>query len=296
VRRADSERRFQKRCWTRAISWSPPRNTQGLEYLGTHDDILTVALDVTNELQVKAAVDAALKHFGRIDVLVNNAGYGLLGAVEESSADEVERLYRTNVFGLLSVTRAVLPSMRTQRAGHIVNISSIGGYGSYPGWGVYSSTKFAVEGITEALHGDLAPVGIHVSVIEPGFFRTDFLDSSSLAATKARIADYAGTVGKMRDFAAGRNHQQPGETGKHRRLSELQGSDPTIVVLSRGGFCPKDRRQAEGLVQLHREIEVGYCRLVTISTDNLSCCLPWDRSFRRSTTSPGISFRYPPGP
>jgi len=190
------------------------RNTQGLEYLGTHDNVFTVALDVTNEAQVKAAVDAALKHLGRIDVLVNNAGYGLLGAVEESSADEVERLYRTNVFGLLNVTRAVLPGMRKQRSGHIINMSSVGGYSSYAGWGVYSSTKFAVEGITEALHGELAPLGIHATVIEPGYFRTDFLDSSSLAVTKARIADYADTVGKTRDFAAGRNHQQPGDPAK----------------------------------------------------------------------------------
>ncbi len=190
------------------------RNVAGLAYLQSPGNVFTAALDVTNEPQVRTAVDAALKEFGRIDVLVNNAGHGLLGAVEESSAEEVERVFRTNVFGLLNVTRAVLPSMRECRSGHIINISSIGGYASGPGWGVYCATKFAVEAITEALEGELAPLGIHATVVEPGYFRTDFLDSSSLAATTQRIADYSDTVGKMREFAAGRNHQQPGDPSK----------------------------------------------------------------------------------
>jgi short-subunit dehydrogenase len=125
-----------------------------------------------------------------------------MGAVEESSATEVERLYRTNVFGLLNVTRAVLPGMRKRRAGLIINFSSLGGYSSSPGFGVYCSTKFAVESITEALHGELAPLGIHATVVEPGYFRTDFLDMSSLADTAARIPDYAATVGKVRESAA----------------------------------------------------------------------------------------------
>jgi NADP-dependent 3-hydroxy acid dehydrogenase YdfG len=139
------------------------RNTKGLAYLQATEpvdnpNIFAAALDVTDEAQVREAGDAALKHFGQIDVLVNNAGYGLMGAVEESSATEVERLYRTSVFGLLNVTRAVLPDMRKQRAGHIINFSSLGGYSSGPGFGVYCSTKFAVEGITEALYGELAPL------------------------------------------------------------------------------------------------------------------------------------------
>jgi len=190
------------------------RKVSTLEYLGKDSNVLAVALDVTDEPQAMNAVDAGLKQFSRIDVLVNNAGYGLLGAVEESSAKEVEDIYRTNVFGLLNVTRAVLPWMRKQKSGHIINISSIGGYSSYPGWGIYSSTKFAVEGITESLHGELAPFGIHATVVEPGFFRTDFLDSSSLIKTADMIGDYADTVGKMRDFAEGHNHQQPGSPSK----------------------------------------------------------------------------------
>ena len=114
--------------------------------LGRHDKLLSVGLDVTDEAQAVAAADAAIARFGHIDVLVNNAGYGLLGAVEEASAPEVERQFATNVFGLLHVTRAVLPYMRRARRGHVINISSIGGYAAYAGWGVYGATKFAVEG------------------------------------------------------------------------------------------------------------------------------------------------------
>lgn len=125
------------------------RTLQGLEHLGAGDNLLPVVLDVTEEAQARDAVHAALERFGHVDILVNNAGICLLGAVEESSAEEVERLYRTNVFGLLNVTRALLPTMRRRRAGHIINISSVAGYSAYAGFGIYSSTKFAVEGLTE---------------------------------------------------------------------------------------------------------------------------------------------------
>jgi NAD(P)-dependent dehydrogenase (short-subunit alcohol dehydrogenase family) len=169
-------------------------------------------LDVTNEGQARDAAARAIEKFGRIDVLVNNAGYGLLGAVEEASAIEVERVFATNVFGLLNVTRAILPYLRKRRSGHIVNIiSSIGGYASFPGWGVYFATKFAVEGISETLSIELAPLGIHATVVEPGFFRTDFLSAQSLSSSAVRIDDYADTVGKMRTFSAAANHQQPGD-------------------------------------------------------------------------------------
>lgn len=155
--------------------------------LGAHDALLPLALDVTDETQARHAVGAALDRFGRIDVLVNNAGYGLLGAVEEATADEVLRLYDTNVFGLLHATRAVLPAMRARRAGHVINISSLGGVQSAAGFGLYCSTKFAVEGITEALHAELAPLGIHATVVEPGYFRTEFLDSASLAVDRKSV-------------------------------------------------------------------------------------------------------------
>ena len=176
--------------------------------------VCTVALDVTRPELLRPAIERARSAFGRIDVVVNNAGYGLLGAVEESSAEEVEGVYRTNVFGLLNVVRAVLPSMRARHSGHIMNISSVGGYAGYQGWGIYGSTKFAVEGITEAMYAELKPLGIHATVVEPGFFRTNFLDPSSLIETKARIGDYAETVGQMREFAGGHNGQQPGDPAK----------------------------------------------------------------------------------
>ncbi len=182
--------------------------------LGEHPNLLAARLDVTRESEAHEAVAEGIKRFGRIDVLLNNAGYGILGAVEETSAQEVERIYATNVFGLLNVTRAVLPHMRRQRSGRVINISSLGGYQSYYGWGVYGSTKFAVEGISEALHQELAPLGIQVTVVEPGFFRTDFLDDQSLVKTALELPDYDETVGAMRRFAEGANHAQPGDPSK----------------------------------------------------------------------------------
>lgn len=178
---------------------------------GQSDALLPLALDVTDEAQARHAVGAALERFGRIDVLVNNAGYGLLGAVEESTADEVRRLYDTNVFGLLHVTRAVLPGMRARRAGHVINISSLGGVQSSAGFGLYCSTKFAVEGITEALHAELAPLGIHATVVEPGYFRTEFLDTGSLAVSPQVLDDYAQSAGAVREAARRINLNQPGD-------------------------------------------------------------------------------------
>ena len=184
------------------------------ERLGDSPGLLPVALDVTNEAQANAAVEAVVEKFGRIDVLVNNAGFGLLGAIEESSDADVRRMYDTNVFGLLNITRAVLPVMRSQRAGHIINMSSLGGYRSAAGFGAYCSTKFAVEGLTEALRAELKPLGIHATVVEPGYFRTDFLDASSLVVAREVIADYDETSGNVRRIAANMNHNQPGDPAK----------------------------------------------------------------------------------
>jgi NAD(P)-dependent dehydrogenase (short-subunit alcohol dehydrogenase family) len=182
--------------------------------LGSHERLLAARLDVTSETEAHEAVGLAVRKIGRIDILVNNAGYGLLGAIEEASAKETEKLFGTNVFGLLGVTRAVLPHMRRQRSGHIINLSSVGGYTGYPGWGVYGATKFAVEGISEALAAEVAPLGIHVTVVEPGFFRTDFLDETSLARTVQQIDDCRDTVGKTRAHAADANHGQRGDPRK----------------------------------------------------------------------------------
>lgn len=184
------------------------------EQFDDHPNLLAVALDVTNEAQAKEAAAAGIARFGRIDVLANNAGYGLLGAVEEATAEEIERLYATNVFDPEGdASRAALyapPALRPHP-----ELSSIGGYFGYPGWGVYGSTKFAVEGLSESMAAELEPFGIKVTIVEPGFFRTDFLADTSLAISPASIADYEGTpAGNMRSFAADANHAQPGNPAR----------------------------------------------------------------------------------
>jgi NAD(P)-dependent dehydrogenase (short-subunit alcohol dehydrogenase family) len=233
--------------------------------LGEHPNLLALRLDVKLEAQAITAAQQAVARFGRIDVLVNNAGYGLLGAVEEASAEEVRAVYETNVFGLLNVTRAVLPVMRKQGSGHVMNISSVGGYSSYAGWGVYGSTKFAVEGLSEAMAMELEPLGIKVTVVEPGFFRTDFLDASSLVATRERIGDYAATVGAMREFAAGVNHAQPGDPAKLAgALLQLADSDTPPIRLQLGSDTVQRVRAKNQFV----EKEMAEWLDVALSTDH----------------------------
>lgn len=232
------------------------------ERLGEHDNLLVLPLDVTNEDQARAAADQAVERFSRIDVLLNNAGYGLLGAVEEASAEEIEALYQTNVFGLLKVTRAVLPHMRAARSGHVINISSIGGIVAFPGWGVYGSTKFAVEGLSEGLSIELAPLGIKVTVIEPGFFRTDFLDGSSLITSANEIADYHETSGAMRETVVGANHNQPGNPD---RLAEIivdvaaMPQPPVRLPLGSDTVTRTERRarEADAILEQWRELSVS---------------------------------------
>ena len=191
------------------------RNPKAVETsMGSHQRLLTLPLDVTSEQQAKSAVEQTLERFGRIDVLVNNAGRGLVGAVEEVSSEEVRAAFAVNVEGTLNVARAVLPLMRAQRAGRILNLSSVGGFVSWPGWGIYCATKFMVEGFSEAMHAELKPLGIHVTIIEPGPFRTDFLDDSSLARSKNVIADYAASAGSARQWADDSHNAQPGDPAK----------------------------------------------------------------------------------
>jgi NAD(P)-dependent dehydrogenase (short-subunit alcohol dehydrogenase family) len=148
-------------------------------------------MDVADEASVGKAVNAAITHFGELDVVVNNAGYGQMGTVEELTDAEVRRSYDVNVFGALNVLRASLPHLRRQRSGHIFNISSIGGLvGGFSGWGIYCSTKFALAGLTEALNADVAPLGIKVTLVYPGYFRTEFLSAGSVARPLRSIDDY----------------------------------------------------------------------------------------------------------
>jgi NAD(P)-dependent dehydrogenase (short-subunit alcohol dehydrogenase family) len=233
--------------------------------LGDNENVLAVALDVTDEEQARQAVQAAVERFGRIDVLVNNAGRGLLGAVEEATDAEVRAVYDTNVFGLLTVTRAVAPVLRAQRSGAIVNISSVGGFVSSPGWGVYASTKFAVEALSEALHAELKPLGVHVMVVEPGYFRTDFLDSSSLQIQQNRIDDYAdGPAGQMRITAGERNHDQPGDPVKAAEaIIDVVESERPPVRLQLGN----DTIAAVEAKLAHVQAELAQWRSVSQSTD-----------------------------
>ncbi|CAN5355358.1 SDR family NAD(P)-dependent oxidoreductase [soil metagenome] len=165
------------------------RSLAALDHLAC-DRLLPLRVDIADEADVQRAVRAAVDRFGRIDVLVNNAGYGLLGGVEEISDAEARRIFDVNVFGLLNVTRAVLPVMRDAGRGHVLNVSSVFGLVAGAGWGLYCSTKFAVEGLSEALAQEVAPFGVKVTLIEPGYFRTNFLTGGSLASASAPIAAY----------------------------------------------------------------------------------------------------------
>ncbi|WP_409428041.1 oxidoreductase [Mycobacterium sp. SMC-11] len=235
------------------------------EALGENANVLAVALDVTDETQARQAAQAAVDRFGRIDVLINNAGRGLLGAVEEATDAEVRAVYETNVFGLLTVTRAVTPVLRAQRSGTIVNISSVGGFVSSPGWGVYASTKFAVEALSEALHAELQPLGIHAMVVEPGYFRTDFLDSSSLQVQQHTIDDYAdGPAGKMRITAGERNHDQPGDPVKAAAaiIDVVESERPPVrLLLGNDTIAAVEGKLA------HVQAELAQWRDVSSSTD-----------------------------
>ncbi len=176
--------------------------------------LLIQPLDVTNPTGPQAVVDAAIERFGAIDVLVNNAGYGQLGIFEESSEQDVQRQFDTNVFGLTRMTRAVLPTLRRQRSGHIINFSSIAGVVGVDMCTLYGMSKFAVEGFSVNLARDLAPLGIHVTVVEPGYFRTDFLDASSARFAGNPIGDYEEIRSKTEAAYESYNHQQPGDPAK----------------------------------------------------------------------------------
>jgi NAD(P)-dependent dehydrogenase (short-subunit alcohol dehydrogenase family) len=171
---------------------------------------LSLELDVTNPAQVASTIKAAEDKFGRIDVLVNNAGIGYFGSFEESELNEVEKMFAINVWGLVSATRAVLPGMRKRRSGTIVNISSIGGLTAFPTFSFYHGTKFAVEGISESLAQEVAPLGIKVLLVEPGPFRTDWAGRSANEAPRT-IADYDETSGKRTQTTRGYSGKQPGD-------------------------------------------------------------------------------------
>lgn len=180
-----------------------------------NENVLGVTLDVTDQAEIDAALAAALDRFGRIDVLVNNAGFGMSGAFEEATDAELRNLFDTDYFGLVNVTKAVLPQMRRQKGGMVLNVASQAGLMGFTGSSAYCSAKFAVVGLTMALVPELAPFGIQASVICPGSFRTDFRDPSSMHHPAASMDAYDGSpVHAARDFYAAHMHDQAGDPAK----------------------------------------------------------------------------------
>jgi NAD(P)-dependent dehydrogenase (short-subunit alcohol dehydrogenase family) len=177
------------------------------------DHALALDLDVTDQAQIAAAAHAAEKHFGQVDVLVNNAGYGYQAPIEEGEEAEIRAQFEANVFGLFAMTRALLPGMRKRRKGHIINITSVAGFIGYPGSGYYAASKHAVEGFSDSLAAETKPLGIKVTCVAPGPFRTDWA-GRSLKQTKSRIADYAETAAARMAQTAGYSGQQPGDPAR----------------------------------------------------------------------------------
>ncbi len=192
------------------------RTLKGLtDAAGTHENFLPLEVNLTDEQSVGAAVAQTISRFGRIDVVVNNAGFGLFGAVEELSDAEARNNFDVNVFGSLNVIRAVMPHLREQKSGHIFNISSIGGYtGGFAGFGIYCATKFAVSGLTEALAVEAKPFNINVTLVLPGYFRTAFLTDDSLAMPKNTIDAYAPVRESEALHKQQINNNQPGDPVK----------------------------------------------------------------------------------
>ena len=199
---------------------------------GREDSALALALDVDQRAQVDSVVAQAEANFGAIDVLVNNAGYGYLAAIEEGEDAEIRAMFETNLFGLIATTQAVLPGMRARRRGHIVNISSIGGLVSFPATGFYHATKYAVEGLSESLAQEVAPLGIKVTVVEPGPFRTDWA-GRSIRQSATRIDDYAATAGARRSQTEERHGKQPGDPvrGAEAIIAAVQSDEPPLRLV-----------------------------------------------------------------
>ena len=250
--------RVLERGW-RAVVTARNRDSVADLVEGREDRALAVALDVTDLAQIADAGAAAREKFGRIDVLVNNAGYGYQSSVEEGDEAEIRAQFDANVFGLFAVTRAVLPIMREQRSGHIINITSLAGLAGYPASGYYAASKHAVEGWSDTLRAEAAPLGIHVTCVEPGPFRTDWA-GRSLRQTPNRIADYAETAGKRMDDTRGVSGTQAGDPERAAAamiaLSE-QADPPRHLVLGRFAHDAVVARLKERLAEIERYRDIS---------------------------------------
>ncbi|MDF2598218.1 MAG: family NAD(P)-dependent oxidoreductase [Methylobacterium brachiatum] len=228
---------------------------------GATDRVLALALDVTDASQIAQAVSETSKQFGRIDVLVNNAGYGYQSSIEEGEEDKIRAQFDANVFGLFALTRAVLPLMRAQRAGHVLNVTSVAGLVGFPASGYYAATKHAVEGFPDALAAEAGPLGIKVTCIEPGPFRTDWA-GRSLIQTPSTIPDYAETAGARLKATAEKSGTQAGDPVRAGeamiRVTEL-ANPPRHLLLGAWGYEAVTSRLKQRLAEIEawRETSLG---------------------------------------
>lgn len=212
------------------------------------DTSVSIELDVTKADQVRKSVKTALEKFGRVDVLVNNAGIGYFGAIEESEEAEIRRMFEINFFGLAAVTKELLPIMRSQRSGHVINISSIAGLTGFPGVGFYNATKFAVTGFSESLHKEVSPLGIHVTVVAPSGFRTDWAGRSA-NDTKIVIKDYETTAHSNQHTIRGNSGSQPGDPVRAAQaiIKAAGCANPPLWLLLGNGALKNARRKIDEL-------------------------------------------------
>jgi NAD(P)-dependent dehydrogenase (short-subunit alcohol dehydrogenase family) len=219
------------RGWRAVVTARNPEKITDLVE-GHEDHALALALDVDQRSQIESVVRQAEAKFGAIDVLVNNAGYGYLAAIEEGEDAEVRAMFETNVFGLIAITQAVLPGMRERKRGHIVNISSVGGLVSFAATGFYHATKYAVEGLSESLALEVAPLGIKVTIVEPGPFRTNWA-GPSLKQSKVRIGDYDQTAGERRRQTEARSGSQVGDPvrGAEAIIAAVEAREPPLHLV-----------------------------------------------------------------
>src|SRR3954471_2825289 len=224
------------------------RQTEGLQDLADHERVLVTRLDVTDAAERQAAVAAALERFGRIDVLVNNAGRTQVGAVEETTDDELRALFDLHFFAPAALTRLVLPHMRRQGGGTIVQMSSVGGQVTAPGFGAYCATKFALEGLTETLRDEVAGFGIQTLIVEPGAFRTGLFRPGAAYESEA-MPEYAGTVGPTRDYVRNNDGRQPGDPAKAAKaiLTALDADEPPLRLVLGADAIGNIERRAEAL-------------------------------------------------
>lgn len=230
------------------------RNKASLDDLAPDagERLLRVSLDVTDAAQIEAAVAQAHQHFGAIDVLVNNAGYGYQSSIEEGDEREIRAQFDANTFGLFAMTRSVLPGMRAKRSGHVINITSVAGLAGFPGSGYYSASKHAVEGFSDALLAEAGPLGIKVTCVEPGPFRTDWA-GRSLVQTPGRIADYAETAGARMQRTAQGSGKQAGDPKRAAlamiRVTEVE-KPPRHLVLGAFGVDAVAQRLRAALADI----------------------------------------------